>query len=353
MINNGHTNTEEAVRQLTICNACRYCEGFCAVWDAIEMREKITMQDAYYLSNLCHDCRDCYSVCPYNDPHPFKLNIPQVMEKVRLESYVEHTFPKFMRKAFDHPAIYSTATAILITSFSLLFAYYTGGLSAFTSGRLGEIIPPDVYRYITIFLYSYTVVLWSTEGYLYWKAIGGTKNSGWHLGLLRAISDVLLHRNFAGGGTGCNYPSTESGYSRLAFHSMTFFGFIIALIASAFYPAFNGYVLYVYVTSSAFLFLGSLWLFLSHAFERPKLSTSNMLKLDMPFTVLLFLSGITGIAFALLPSGLGRSLTFLIHDGLIASVFILAPFSKFIHPVFRFLSLVKYRDEATWNSTLP
>ena len=29
---------KEADRQLTICNACRYCEGYCAVWPAMELR---------------------------------------------------------------------------------------------------------------------------------------------------------------------------------------------------------------------------------------------------------------------------------------------------------------------------
>ena len=32
---------EEAERQLTICNACRYCEGYCAVFPAMEMRRDV------------------------------------------------------------------------------------------------------------------------------------------------------------------------------------------------------------------------------------------------------------------------------------------------------------------------
>jgi len=33
-----HDLLKEADRQLTICNACRYCEGYCAVWPAMELR---------------------------------------------------------------------------------------------------------------------------------------------------------------------------------------------------------------------------------------------------------------------------------------------------------------------------
>ena len=28
----------EGERLMTICNACRYCEGYCAVWPAMELR---------------------------------------------------------------------------------------------------------------------------------------------------------------------------------------------------------------------------------------------------------------------------------------------------------------------------
>ena len=37
---------------------------------------------------------------------------------------------------------------------------------------------------------------------------------------------------------------------------------------------------------------------------------------------------------------------FLIHDALITVVFLIAPFSKFIHPVFRLISLIKYRSDS-------
>ena len=50
----------EVARILQICNACRYCEGFCAVFPAIEQRRDFTAGDISYLANLCHNCRGCY-----------------------------------------------------------------------------------------------------------------------------------------------------------------------------------------------------------------------------------------------------------------------------------------------------
>lgn len=39
------------------CNACRYCEGYCAVFPAITLRRAFTSADITYLANLCHGCR--------------------------------------------------------------------------------------------------------------------------------------------------------------------------------------------------------------------------------------------------------------------------------------------------------
>ena len=38
---------KEAQRCTTICNACRYCEGFCAVFPVMELRRKFTAPTAH------------------------------------------------------------------------------------------------------------------------------------------------------------------------------------------------------------------------------------------------------------------------------------------------------------------
>jgi hypothetical protein len=83
----------EASRQLTICNSCRYCEGLCAVYPALERRNLLDAGDVSQLANLCHDCRACYSACMYTDPHEFALNIPAVLASVRLRDYRRYVWP--------------------------------------------------------------------------------------------------------------------------------------------------------------------------------------------------------------------------------------------------------------------
>jgi citrate/tricarballylate utilization protein len=84
---------KEAGRVMRICNACRYCEGFCAVFPAMELRRNLSDQDLKYLGNLCHNCRDCYYACQYSPPHDFDLNVPKTLGELRLETYMEFSWP--------------------------------------------------------------------------------------------------------------------------------------------------------------------------------------------------------------------------------------------------------------------
>jgi len=44
---------------MTVCNACRYCEGYCPVFQAMEDRVRFAKGDLFYLANLCHNCSEC------------------------------------------------------------------------------------------------------------------------------------------------------------------------------------------------------------------------------------------------------------------------------------------------------
>ena len=78
---------EEADRLMTVCNSCRYCEGLCAVFPAMEMRRAFPDGDLTYLANLCHGCGACYYDCQFAPPHEFDVNVPRTLARVRAESY--------------------------------------------------------------------------------------------------------------------------------------------------------------------------------------------------------------------------------------------------------------------------
>src|SRR5882757_593107 len=96
---------QEANRQLIICNACRYCEGYCPVFRAIELRRDFKCEDVFYLSNLCHDCRACYHACMYTPPHEFAINIPKMLADARIQTYQRWSWPKFLGRAFKNRSV--------------------------------------------------------------------------------------------------------------------------------------------------------------------------------------------------------------------------------------------------------
>jgi CitB-like protein len=103
----------EARRALEICNACRYCEGFCAVFPAMTRRREFADADLNYLANLCHSCRACFYSCQYAPPHEFGINVPKVFAEVRLRSYERYCWPKPLGKLFRrNGAVVATATAV-------------------------------------------------------------------------------------------------------------------------------------------------------------------------------------------------------------------------------------------------
>src|SRR3984893_6559520 len=110
---------EEADRQLTICNACRYCEGYCAVFPALERRSILMDGDVAYLATLCHDCRACYYACMYAPPHEFGVNLPEVLAEVRVETYRAYGWPAIVSRLLNM-GITSTVLASLAAGIAVL-----------------------------------------------------------------------------------------------------------------------------------------------------------------------------------------------------------------------------------------
>src|ERR671921_837502 len=86
--------------EMTVCNSCRYCEQYCPVFPAMEERLTFGKADLAYLANLCHNCGECRYACQYAPPHEFGINVPRTLAKIRLASYEEYCWPRFVGAAF-------------------------------------------------------------------------------------------------------------------------------------------------------------------------------------------------------------------------------------------------------------
>src|SRR5262252_5257455 len=104
----------EAGRQLSVCNACRYCAGYCPVWPELEMRLTLEPGDLTYLANLCHDCQDCFTACMYTAPHEFALNPPRLFAELREQAYRRYAWPSVVGRRSPVLLAFLAVAAVLV-----------------------------------------------------------------------------------------------------------------------------------------------------------------------------------------------------------------------------------------------
>jgi citrate/tricarballylate utilization protein len=124
----------EVARQMQICNACRYCEGFCAVFPAMTRRLEFNVADVHYLANLCHNCGACLHACQYAPPHEFAVNVPQAMAKLRLQTYGEYAWPRALGGLYKRNGL---TLALALAGGLALFLL----LAVMLKGRLWQVLP--------------------------------------------------------------------------------------------------------------------------------------------------------------------------------------------------------------------
>ncbi|CAN0453136.1 unnamed protein product, partial [Hapterophycus canaliculatus] len=221
---------QEARRQAEICNACRYCEGYCAVFPSLHDNRAFSDGDITQLANLCHNCRGCYYACQYTAPHEFNLNLPAALAEVRHDSWEDFAYPRSLARAFQSNGI---AIAVVVTlCFAVLFALASVLGRSEGAGFYGVMSHNLM---IAIFIPAFVFPLISIAVSLrrYWAATDGERVTLPHV--LEAIYAAASMRNLAGGhGEGCNFEDEDrfTQARRLA-HQLVLYGFALCFASTA------------------------------------------------------------------------------------------------------------------------
>ena len=355
---------KEAERQMTICNACRYCEGYCAVFPAMELRRAFTEGDLVYLANLCFDCRDCYYACQFAPPHEFMVNVPQVFAQIRAETYRDYSWPGVMRKLFrqNERAVtwITVGSTLLILALVLIFQ----GPAVLFGTHVGEgsfyrvipyvamVIPPSV-----ITLYGLWVFIQGARRF--WKETPSDMVDRFDLGtFFRATRDVFELRYLKGGESGgCNYPDARFSQARRWFHHLTFYGFLLDLASTtiaAFYDHFLhwpapypllSWPVVLGTVGGVMLLFGTGGLLYLKWRSDPDPAALETRGMDVAFLALLFLTSLSGLVLLALRDTPAMGTLLVIHLGFVAGFFITAPYGKFAHVVYRYMALVRNAHE--------
>ncbi|MDX6725772.1 MAG: citrate/tricarballylate utilization protein, partial [Baekduia sp.] len=222
----------EADRQFTICNACRFCEGICAVFPAMELRTAFTDGDVSYLANLCHDCGACLEACPFSDPHEFAIDIPALMTQARAETYERFAWPRGAWALFTRRGVPSAIFAAGLVFFAVV-ALATGGHDALFETHTGPNAFYNVVPFAWILVPAGLASVYALAAMLI-GVWGFARQTGAGVRALlspsahrRAAADVLRLQNLKGGGGGCRpYPVKHASAARRLLHSCVFYGFL-------------------------------------------------------------------------------------------------------------------------------
>ena len=353
---------QEAERQLTVCNACRYCEGYCPVFRAIETRRDFKQNDVFYLSNLCHDCRACYYACMYTPPHEFAINIPKILAEARMETYRRWSWPGFLARAFNDSRItvyLAVAVTALVVALSLLliapgelFGIHSG------TGAFYEVVPYGAMVIGGLLLSFYVIAVWLRGGARFWTETRSVvRHPGGFKALAAAAGAALGLRYLNGGGPGCFYPDERPSSVRRLFHSLTFWGLLLDFISTTLAFVYQDFihVLPPYGFTSAPVIFGALGgvglivgtggLIWFKARSDPEPSGAGAPGMDYVFLITLCLTAVTGMLTLVLRANAVMGSILVLHLACIAALFLTAPYGKFVHAVYRTLALIRYEVE--------
>ena len=348
----------EVARIMAICNACRYCEGFCAVFPAMERRLDFAHGDIHYLANLCHNCGACLHSCQYAPPHDFAVNVPKALAEVRAVTYERHAWPAAFGALYRHQGPWlAFALAAGLALFLLLAAWLNGSLWGVTANDPGG--------FYAVFPHNLMVAMFGAASLWILLALGIGASRFWRglpsgaepvpLGQAagEAAHDALTLRYLDGGGDGCNDESDAPTHWRRRFHHVTFYGFMLCFAATSVATVYH-YLLdlqapYGFTSLPVLLgtvggiglLIGPVGLLALHLKRHPLHGDAKQKTMDLGFIGLLFATSLTGLLLMVLRGTAAMPALLAVHLGVVMALFVTLPYGKFAHAVYRIAALLK------------
>jgi len=348
------TPEAEADRMLQICNACRYCEGFCAVFPAMTRRIEFTPSVVNYLANLCHNCGACLHACQYAPPHEFGVNIPRIMAQVRKETYITYAWPKAFGALYKSNGLsVSLAVSLSIAFFLLLSAQLNGSLfSGPSNGNFYAIFSHNTLVVMFGAVFGFSLVAIFIGIVQFWKGITAGEISA--SAAAEATHDALTLKYLGGGhGDGCNNEDDAFSLWRKRFHHFTFYGFMLCLASTSvatIYHYFLGWHA-PYPLSSLPVILGTLGgiglligpvgLLYLNLQRNSAHGDASQKPMDRAFIVLLFLISASGLLLLAYRDSAAMAVLLAVHLGFVMGFFLTMPYGKFAHGLYRVAALLK------------
>jgi len=346
---------------MTICNACRYCEGLCAVFPAMERRRTFSDGSLEYLANLCHSCGACYYACQYAPPHEFAINVPKVFAELRAESYARSAWPQVLAPLFRKNGLVITLAAAIAAAFFIggfgavhdaetLFAVHTG------PGAFYRLMPHDVM--VTLFggVFLFATVAIALSIRTFWNTTGG--GSVTLSDVLNAGQAAATLRYLEGNRGGCMNEDDQPNDRRRFYHHCTFYGFLLCFASTSLatilhnglgwhapYAWYNPVVL-LGVFGGIGLLVGPVGLLRAKRRRDLNVVDAQARGMEVGFLVMLLLTSASGLLLLVLRTTPVMGVLLAFHLGVVFALFLTFPYGKFVHGFYRYAALARFAHES-------
>ena len=355
----------EVQRVLQICNACRYCEGFCATFQSMTRRLDFNLADVHFMANLCHNCGACLHACQYAPPNEFGVNIPQAMAKVRLETYQTYAWPKQLGSLYQKNGLALTMlTSLGIILFLIGLQAKTATLfNTNTDGNFYAIFPHNSLALLFGGVFVAMMIAMAMGVQQFWRAVStdplmlsASKD---------AVYDALTLKNLGGGhNQGCNEADDAFSIWRKRFHHMTFYGFLLCFAATSVATLFHYFLgwqaPYSYTSLPVLLgtvggiglIIGPIGLLYLNLNRHPLHGDAAQKPMDIGFIASLLAISISGLALLALRETSYMGILLSVHLGFVMGFFLMMPYGKFAHGIFRSAALLKNAIEVRMGKSV-
>jgi citrate/tricarballylate utilization protein len=356
----------EADRLMTICNACRYCEGLCAVFPAMETRKIFNDGDLNYLANLCHNCGACYDACQFTPPHEFSVNVPRVLAIARNDSYRAYAWPGAFSGLFSrNGTVVAIIAALSVALFVLgsvalidplvLWSVQTG------NGAFYRLMPHRTLVILFGGIFSYAIAALAFAAVKFWRDMGEPSSGPTSHGpasLWQAMKDAGRLRYLDGGQGGCVDTELRLQDMRKHYHHATFYGFglcfLSTTVATGYHYLFGWEAPYAWYDLPVLLgtlggiglVVGPTGLLMLKPSRPDYLGDEDRKGMDVAFLWMLLLTALSGLALLILRGTPAMGIVLALHLGFVFAFFATMPYGKFVHGLYRYLALVRYASES-------
>jgi citrate/tricarballylate utilization protein len=339
----------EGERLMVICNACRYCEGYCAVFPAMERRLNFTESEIHYLANLCHNCAECYYACQYAPPHEFAVNVPKVFAEIRAKSYQRYAWPR---------------SIALATPWAAALGFIVVGLLAGKRSAAGAnfygVISHDEMVVTFALMFTIIITVHAASFLRFWRESGEKLSELFDRKILfSAFRDAMSLKNLDSHGAGCTYPDEQHSQARRWFHHFTFYGFLLCTasttVAAVYHTIFRWQAPYAYFSVPVLLgtlggfglLAGPIGLYRLKQRRDTAIVDVKQDSSDVSFLSLLFLTSLTGLALLMLRDTGIMGLLLRVHLGVVLGLCLTLPYGKYVHSIYRLAALARSALESS------